>query len=310
MYLEHFGLREYPFSITPDTSFFFKSSGAQKALNTLLMALHMGEGFIKITGEVGTGKTLLCRKLINSLGKDYKVAYIFNPYRDPLSLCLEVCKELGAVVPDSQMENQYQVLQALAMRMLELNRAGKRVVICLDEAQAMPVATLEALRLLTNLESQKQRLAQIVIFGQPELDERLGHPSIRQLKQRITYSYQLPALDTGQFEAYLRHRLLSAGHADGQLFTKGAIRALRAYSRRVPRRINILAHKALLCAYGDSRTQVERRHVLAAVNDTDNGARAASGGQRWKALALGLSLSVLMVLVVGGFAIYRGLPAQ
>ena len=308
MYLEHFGLREYPFSITPDTSFFFKSSGAQKALNTLLMALHMGEGFIKITGEVGTGKTLLCRKLINSLGKDYKVAYIFNPYREPLSLCLEVCKELGVRIPESQMENQYQVLQALAVRMLELNRAGKRVVICLDEAQAMPVATLETLRLLTNLESQKQRLAQIVIFGQPELDEKLNHPSIRQLKQRITYSYQLPALANSQFDAYIRHRLLSAGHVDGQLFTPGALRALRKHSRRVPRRINILAHKSLLCAYGDSCARVESRHVSAAVNDTEGSPRAASN-QRWKALALGLTLSLLMVLVVGGIAIYKGLLA-
>lgn len=309
MYLEHFGLREYPFSITPDTSFFFKSSGAQKALNTLLMALHMGEGFIKITGEVGTGKTLLCRKLINSLGKDYKVAYIFNPYREPLSLCLEVCQELGATVAEEQMDNQYQVLQALSARMLELNRAGMRVVICLDEAQAMPVATLETLRLLTNLESQKQRLAQIVIFGQPELNDKLDHPSIRQLKQRITYSYQLPTLAKAQFEAYLRHRLLAAGHADGRLFSAGAVRALRVHSRLVPRRINILAHKTLLCAYGDSSQQVERRHVLAAVRDS-TATSATASVQRWKSLALGLTLSLLLILIVGGLAIYNGMLAQ
>ena len=204
MYLQHFALREFPFSITPDTSFFFSSSGSQEALNTLLVAARMGEGFIKITGEVGTGKTLLCRKLIMSLGGDFRVAYIPNPYLEPIALFMEVASELGVEVDLRSKPNQHQLLKMLTDKLLELAREGKRVVICLDEAQAMPIETLEALRLLTNLETEKRKLLQVIIFGQPELEAKLNHPSIRQLKQRITFHYHLTPLTGSELADALR----------------------------------------------------------------------------------------------------------
>ncbi|MGV0961117.1 MAG: ExeA family protein [Limnohabitans sp.] len=268
MYLKHFGLREFPFSITPDTEYFFAYANAQEAINTVLMALAMGEGFIKITGEVGTGKSMLCRKVMGSLDDKYQVALILNPYREPQSLFLELCEELGAVYPEGEHENQYMVLNALTKRVMDLNESGRRVVIILDEAQAMPIATLEALRLLTNLESEKRKLVQIVIFGQPELDERLSDPSIRQLRQRITFSYRLRPLSQGDVKGYLRHRLMAAGHNHGMIFTRRATRALFRKSNAVPRLINILAHKSLMSAYGRGQLMVQYRDVQAAAYDT------------------------------------------
>ena len=198
MYLQHFQLNEFPFGITPDTSFFFSSETSQEALNTLLVATRAGEGFIKITGEVGTGKTLLCRQLLLSVGSEFQTAYIPNPYLTPQGLLLELAEELGAdtaaLGEAAEMQRQHLLLKALNQRLLSLALENKRVLVCLDEVQAMPIETLEALRLLTNLETEKRKLVQVVIFGQPELDEKLNHPSIRQLKQRITFDYHLGPL--------------------------------------------------------------------------------------------------------------------
>jgi MSHA biogenesis protein MshM len=307
MFLEHFGLREYPFGITPNTDFFFPYTQAQEALNTVLMALAMGEGFVKITGEVGTGKSMLCRKMLASLGHNYHVALILNPYRDPQSLFLELCSELGADYPAGAHENQYLVLQALARRVMALNTAGKRVLICLDEAQAMPTGTLEALRLLTNLETERRKLVQIVIFGQPELDERLNHPSIRQLKQRITFSYRLEPLRPIQLQGYLQYRLRIAGHPDGKVFSPLAVRALRRRSSLVPRLVNILAHKALLSAYGRGKPRVGRKDVIAAAKDTFEEPEVAR--TEWKesvaAVILGLALSLAGMYAVFHFGILK-----
>ncbi len=268
MYLRHFALREFPFSITPDTSFFFSSAGSQEALNTLLVAARMGEGFIKITGEVGTGKTLLCRKLITSLGKDFCVAYIPNPYLEPTSLFMELASELGLELDPAAQLNQHQLLKSLTLRLVELTAQGKRVVICLDEAQAMPIETLEALRLLTNLETEKRKLLQVIIFGQPELEDKLNHPSIRQLKQRITFHYHLTPLTGSELDYYLHHRLVVAGFKGGRLFDRKATWLLERRTRRIPRLVNIIAHKSLLSAYGKGRRTVGFFDVLAATNDT------------------------------------------
>lgn len=268
MYLQHFGLNELPFSITPDTGYFFSSESSKGALNTLLVAVRTGEGFIKITGEVGTGKTLLCRKLIESLQADCKVAYIPNPYLEPHSLFMELAAELAVVLDPAAQPNQHQLLKALTGRLLEIIREGKRVVICLDEAQAMPIETLEALRLLSNLETEKRKLLQVVIFGQPELEEKLNHPSIRQLKQRIAFDYDLSALSRDELDYYVHHRLVVSGYQGGRLFTPLALWLLQVKSKRVPRLVNILAHKAMLCAFGKGHKMVGLRDVLTAANDT------------------------------------------
>ena len=268
MYLKHFGLREFPFSITPDTSFFFSSGVSQEALNTVLIAARTGEGFIKITGEVGTGKTLLCRKLMTSLGPDFYVAYIPNPYLEPLALFMELASELGVQMDDNPAPAQHQVLKAVSNKLLELTLDGKRVVVCLDEAQAMPIETLEALRLLTNLETEKRKLLHVIIFGQPELEAKLNHPAIRQLKQRITFDYHLGPLATSELDYYLHHRLVVAGYQGSRLFGRAASWLLQRRTRRVPRLVNIVAHKSLLSAYGKGKRQVGILDVLAASNDT------------------------------------------
>ncbi len=259
-------MSEPPFGITPDTSFFFAFTSYQEALNTLLVAVRSGEGFIKITGEVGTGKTLLCRKFLASLGDDFVTAYIPNPYLEPRTLLMAVAEDLHVTV--DVMADQHHLLKALTLGLLNFAREGKRVVLCLDEAQAMPLETLEALRLLTNLETEKRKLLQIVLFGQPELDDKLDQDSIRQLKQRISFHYRLGELGRTELEAYVKHRLAIAGYAGVNLFTQNAMRQLHRASGGVPRLVNILAHKALLLAYGQGRMQVEARHIRAAVADT------------------------------------------
>jgi MSHA biogenesis protein MshM len=266
MYTAHFGLRELPFGITPDTSFFFGSPHSQEALNTLLVAARTGEGFIKITGEVGTGKTLLCRKFMATLGPEFVTAYIPNPYLEPRTLMLALADELEVAYDKDA--DQHQVLKAITHRLLQLAGDDKRVLLCLDEAQAMPVETLEALRLLTNLETEKRKLLQIVLFGQPELNRKLELQSIRQLAQRITFHYHLGPLSRDDLDYYVAHRLRVAGYDGARLFSRGAVARLYAASGGVPRLVNILAHKSMMLSYGQGRQQVARAHVSAAARDT------------------------------------------
>ncbi|AXA91034.1 ExeA family protein [Massilia sp. YMA4] len=266
MYESHFGLREVPFSITPDTSFFFGSPHSQEGLNTLLVAARNGEGFIKITGEVGTGKTLLCRKFMAMLGEEFVTAYVPNPYLEPRALMLALADELEITLPRDV--EQHQLVKSLTARLLELAARGKHVVLCLDEAQAIPIDSLEALRLLTNLETEKRKLLQIVLFGQPELNAHLASPQIRQLAQRITFHYHLGALRRDDLDFYLAHRLRVAGFAGARLFAKSAVNALFHATGGIPRLINIIANKALMLAYGEGHQQVEKRHVTLAARDT------------------------------------------
>lgn len=270
MYLEHFSLREPPFSITPDTSFFLNNDGHKQAMNVLLVSLRSGEGFIKITGEVGTGKTLLCRRLLNllSVDKEFVTAYIPNPYLTPTALTLALAEELGIDCPRNL--GQHRILKLITDKLIALNAEGKRVVLLIDEAQAMPEQSLEALRLLTNLETEKYKLLQIVLFGQPELDAILARPSIRQLRQRIAFSYMLPFMDRKGVASYLMHRLVVAGYSGNPVFVDKAVDSLYRASRGVPRLVNILAHKALMAAYGQGAKVVEQQHVTAAVADTED----------------------------------------
>ena len=287
MYLNHFGLNEAPFSITPDTSFYFASKSYQEGLNTLLFAILSGEGFIKITGEVGTGKTLLCRKLMSSLDKSFKVAYVPNPYLEPQSLLMVLAQELGIALPKAV--TQHALLNAINLGLLEFARNGTKVVVCLDEVQAMPIETLEALRLLSNLETEKRKLLQVVIFGQPELEDKLNHASIRQLKQRITFEYQLDRLTRDEMQYYLNHRLIIAGYQGSRAFSNVALALMYFKSKGIPRLVNILAHKALLAAYGKGKPMVGLSEALAAVSDTK------SIETTWRKLRLhgfGLSLFV------------------
>lgn len=297
MYLKHFGLSELPFSITPDTSFYFGSRSYQEGFNTLLFAITSGEGFIKITGEVGTGKTLLCRKLMSSLDASYKVAYVPNPYLEPQSLLMVLADELSIALPAEV--TQHALLNALTHALLDFARKGVKVVVCLDEVQAMPIETLEALRLLSNLETEKRKLLQVVIFGQPELEIKLNHASIRQLKQRITFEYQLDRLSRDEMQYYLNHRLVIAGYKASRMFSSAALTLMYFKSKGVPRLVNILAHKALLAAYGKGKNQVGLSEVFAAAADT------RSIESIWSKIRLhGLTLALILSVCTSAFLFY------
>jgi MSHA biogenesis protein MshM len=297
MYTAHFGLSEPPFSITPDTSFFFGSPHSQEALNTLLVAARTGEGFIKITGEVGTGKTLLCRKFMATLGDDFVTAYIPNPYLEPRTLMLALADELEIEL-DKDVD-QHRLLKSITARLMALAGEGRRVLLCLDEAQAIPVESMEALRLLTNLETEKRKLLQIVLFGQPELNRKLELESIRQLAQRITFHYHLGPLSRDDLDFYVAHRLRVAGFDGARLFGRGAINRLYGATGGVPRLVNILAHKALMLCFGEGKHQVSPQHVQAAARDTLGVANRKK--RRWPLAAL-LGLAPALAGAAAGLA--------
>ena len=283
MYLDHFRLDEPPFSLTPDTAYFMGRAGYQDALNVLLVALRSGEGFVKVTGEVGTGKTMLCRALMSALGDDFQIAYIPNPYLRPTTLMLSIADELGIEYPEQI--GQHAFMRRFNKALLAIHSTGKRVVVCLDESQALPVETLESLRLITNLETEKSKLVQVVLFGQPELDTVLDEPSIRQLRQRITFSYEIKPLTRPGVDQYLRHRVEVAGFRGNALFTKRARDALYRGSHGIPRLINIIAHKSLMLAFGAGDFAVDKKYVTRAIADTEDARRASglnSRASRWR----------------------------
>lgn len=279
MYLAHFGLHELPFGLTPDTAFAFSTRTHQEALNTLLIAADSGEGFIKITGEVGTGKTLLCRRFLATLPPQYLSCYLPNPNHTPRTLLLALAEELGESLPATASE--FTLQKKINDTLLHLAAEGRRVVVCVDEAQALKHGSLETLRLLSNLETEKRKLMQVVLFGQPELDARLAMPDLRQLRQRISFHYRLGALGRDELRLYLDHRLRVAGYRGAEVFTRPAVAALHKASGGTPRLVNILAHKALLAVFGEGGVQVERRHVRDAARDTLEPAGPRFGWMKW-----------------------------
>ncbi|MDN3379072.1 MULTISPECIES: AAA family ATPase [unclassified Pseudoalteromonas] len=268
MYLSFFNLSEMPFTLTPNTEFFCALAPHNEAMQVLITALEMGEGFIKVTGEVGTGKTLLCRKLLNQIEHDYTVAYLPNSYLSPDELRWALAVELGMDV-DKQLDQQA-LSQLINHHLLALQKEGKKVVLLIDEAQSLSWDALEALRLFTNIETESEKLIQVVLFGQPELDEKLAHTRVRQLRQRISFSYQLRPMTTGEVIYYINHRLQIAGFKGAPLFTKQLGLKIAQASRGIPRLVNILCHKTLLQAYGEGLTEVSSRHIKLAVKDTED----------------------------------------
>lgn len=266
MYKAHFGLTEVPFGLTPNTQFFHALAPHFEALQVLVTALAGGEGFLKVTGEVGTGKTLICRKLLNELGEDYVIAYLPNPYLTPNEMRAAIAAELGV---DPSLD-QYLLSEALNHKLIALAAAQKQVVLLIDEAQMLPRDTLEALRLIGNLETESKKLMQVVLFGQPELDQRLAADNLRQLRQRITFSYKLRALQLNETASYLDHRLTVSGYRGAPLFERSALQLLHRASGGIPRLINILAHKCLMLSYGKGQRRITAKLVKLAIKDTDS----------------------------------------
>jgi len=268
MYLYHFGLGELPFTLTPNTKFYLPMAMHDEALAVLSTALQTGEGFIKVVGEVGTGKTLLCRKLLNEIPSHFVTAYIPNPYLSPDELRRAVAVELG--VKQAQRMSVQLLTQRIQTRLLELHTEGHSVVLILDEAQALPEDSLEALRLFTNLETETRKLLQVVLFAQPELDDRLAKTEFRQLRQRITFSYKLRAMNANEVQQYIHHRLQVAGYRGAELFPVRICQKIARVSQGVPRLVNILCHKMLMVAYGQGHYEMTVKILHAAVKDTES----------------------------------------
>lgn len=291
MYLYHFGLQQLPFTLTPNTNFYLGLTAHNEAFAVLVTALKTGEGFLKITGEVGTGKTLLCRKLLNELPDHFVTAYIPNPYLKPDELRRAVAVELG--VKQAQRMSVQLLTDKIHQRLLELHQQGHSVVLILDEAQALPAESLEALRLFTNLETESRKLLQVVLFGQPELDHRLAQTEFRQLRQRISFSYQLRAMTAKEVFQYIQHRLMVAGYKGAALFSYPLCRKITYASRGIPRLVNVLCHKMLMLAYGEGHYQITNRYFSLAVKDTED-ARKFTLASQWIIVASALvSLSIV-----------------
>lgn len=289
MYLTYYAFQSMPFALTPNTAFYVDLASHQQAMEVLQTALALGEGFIKVTGEVGTGKTLLCRKLMQEAPTDWTIAYVPDPQLSPNQLRWALALELG--LKQSSNVDELQLAHLLQRWLLHLAQQGQRVVLLIDEAQALPDETLEALRLLSNLETEQRKLVQVVLFAQPELDKRLARYQSRQLRQRISFSCQLGVLNTRQVRAYLTERLCRVGRTE-PLFSGSAIYLLAMSSRGIPRLINILAHKALLLGYGAGLTQIGVRQIVYAAFDTEDVAKT------WRVVPVVLLVAVMLATLL------------
>ncbi len=252
MYLDFFQLQEFPFSITPDPKYLYLTVNHRAAFDHLLYGITQRRGFIELTGEVGCGKSTLCRAVLEQLGGQIRSALILNPCLNGLQLLRAILVDLGITAPR---QDRFSLLQALNAFLLEQAAAGTIVALIIDEAQELPRRTMEEVRLLSNLETVQQKLIQIVLAGQPELKERLDDPALRQLRQRITVRYHIPPLALEDIGGYINHRLRTAGAPPELLFTPEAVAAVGRYARGVPRLINSLCDYALMAGYAaNSRT--------------------------------------------------------
>lgn len=264
LYLEHFGLREPPFRITPHTDFFFTGANRGPTLEALVYAITQDEGIVKVTGEVGSGKTMLCRMLLERLPENVETLYLANPSLSRQEILGAIADELG--IP-THGKATHSLTRAVQDALIERYAAGKRVVMLIDEAHAMPAESLEEIRLLSNLESKATKLLQIALFAQPELDERLASNDMRQLRERITQHFSLAPLKPADVASYIEFRLRAAGYHGLSPFTPAAVRLIADISEGLSRRINILADKALLAAYSNGTHQVDGNEIRTAVQD-------------------------------------------
>lgn len=267
MYYDYFGLNQPPFRITPDTSLFFPGGDRGAVLDALIYAILNGEGMVKVVGEVGSGKTMLCRMLEKELPEKVEVVYLANPSLSPENILQAIAFELK--IPVTADSSRLQVMHNLQEYLLKRHAENRQVVVFVEEAQAMPVATLEEIRLLSNLETQQSKLLQIALFGQPELDALIAKPEIRQLKERITYSFQLNPFKSEHIRDYLNSRLRASGYRSGEIFDKAAVRKIEQYSKGLLRRVNILADKSMLAAYAANTNRVGAKHVRQAARDSE-----------------------------------------
>lgn len=264
LYLGHFGLREPPFRITPDTDYFFTGANRGPTLDALIFAITQDEGIVKVTGEVGSGKTMLCRMLLERLPENIETLYLANPSLSRQEILGAIADELG--IPTDG-KATHSLTRAIQDALIDRYAKGKRVVILIDEAHAMPPESLEEIRLLSNLESKATKLLQIALFAQPELEEHLAANDMRQLRERITQHFSLGPLKPQEIEAYLEFRLRTAGYKGPPPFSQAAIAAIAKISEGLSRRVNILADKSMLAAYAKAAYLVGPEEIALATRD-------------------------------------------
>jgi MSHA biogenesis protein MshM len=291
MYHDFFGLDDSPFKITPNLNLFYAGGQRGAVLDALLYAVSSGEGIIKVVGEVGTGKTMLCRMLEEHLPDNVETIYLANPSIPQDEILYAIADELGL---DLHNLRSTQMLRALQEYLIEKYSLGKYVVLFIDEAQAMPVGTFEEIRLLSNLETGDRKLLQMVLFGQPELDDHLKSPKIRQLRERITHSFYLSPFDGKQIQEYLSFRLRAVGYRGPDLFSPRTVRLIARASRGLVRRVNIMADKSLLAAFAENTHDIKPAHIQAAIRDSG----FHPPFSLWKTIA------ILTLLTIGAASVY------
>jgi MSHA biogenesis protein MshM len=306
MYLEHFGLTEAPFRITPHTEFFFSGASRGETLEALLYSITSGEGIVKVTGEVGAGKTMLCRVLMERLPESVETIYLAVP-------SLSRDEMLATIAGDLHLETSgvttTKLIRALQERLIEIHAEGRQVVALIDEAHAMPLETLEEIRLLSNLETSHSKLMQIVLFGQPELDDHLALQNMRQLRERITHSFRLLPLPARDIKDYVDFRMRAAGYKGPELFGPDSLKLIAEASEGLTRRINIYCDKTLLAAYAEGTHTVTPDLVRAAISDTqivvqDN---SKARGALWLAVSASL-IAGTVIGFIGGRATLPSAP--
>jgi len=290
MYLEHFGLAEPPFRITPVTVFFFSGANRGEILGALIYSISEVEGIIKVSGEVGSGKTMLCRMLLEKLPKPIETIYLANPSLSREEMLYTIADGLGLNIEGERVGI---IMQHIQNKLEEKAREGKRIVVLVDEAHAMPPDTLEELRLLYNLQVGNFKLLQIVLFGQPELNAKLDQPNMRQLKDRIVHHFHMQPLSRNVLESYLMFRMRAAGYHGPNIFSPDAIKHIAGTSNGLMRRVNILADKSLLAAFVEDTHNIEARHVQAAMRDSELNTTPTVSGKK---LLMGSAAAALLLI--------------
>jgi type II secretory pathway predicted ATPase ExeA len=298
VYYDYFGLSQPPFRITPDTSLFFPGGNRGAILNAMIYAITSGEGIVKVVGEVGSGKTMLCRMMALELPENVEVVYLANPSLSPDHILHAIAIELK--LPVNAHDDRLRVMQSLQQYLLKRHSENRQVVLFIEEAQSMPVATLEEIRLLSNLETHQHKLLQIVLFGQPELDQMISQKIIRQLKERITYSFYLNPLNNNEIRDYLNTRLRASGYRGNDIFTSSAIREIARFSKGLLRRINILADKSLLAAYAANQHNISAKQVRLAARDSE----FVAGWQHFRFSVLVAGVIIIMLFAAWLVSIY------
>jgi general secretion pathway protein A len=307
MYEAFFGLKENPFTLSPDPRYLYLSPQHREALNCLIYGIHEKKGFMVITGGIGTGKTTLCRSLLAGLDDSVATALIFNPALSDIELLKTINQEFGVRMERGK-GTKKRYLDALNAFLMHNFATGKNAVLLIDEAQNLPHSVMEQIRMLSNLETVREKLIQIILLGQPELLRLLALPSLRQLNERITVRYDLKPLAREEVHHYIDHRIATAGGRTDAIFVPGSYGRIYRASRGIPRRINAICDRALLVAYGKDLRTVDRRIVRTAIRDIGPGYLTDAGPGRTNRIVFRIMAAALMaaVLLLAGYGYLAG----